>query len=202
MSEEEVKSMVIRPAMELKDAKTMFEQFESIKTKILGSQDTSKISGKTFVNKTGWRKIKTMFGLSEEILNSRREKEEDGAIRWIYRVRVKHDWTGIYADAEACCDTKEPFAFLNKQTGQLKPENMIMAMAQSRAFNRAISDLVGGGELEDDSEQNGLNNVPIPNVCAACNAKITDAEKKYSIDKYKKTLCRKCQEIINQDQAK
>ena len=39
--------------------------------------------------------------------------------------------------------------------------------------------------------------VPVSNRCAGCNGMITDAEKKYSITKFKKCLCRKCQSVVN-----
>lgn len=201
---EEEKSMIIMPAMDIRSAKSMFDGFQNIKTDLLTEQDKSIIAGKTFVNKSGWRKIKTMFGFDEEILNSQRFLDEDGTIRWVYRVRVKHAKTGIFADAEASCDTKEDYAFKSKQHKILKPENMIMAMAQTRAFNRAISDLVGGGEAEiqEDAEEEKPQpgsfgqEVKVPNKCSGCDKAISDAEKNYSIKAFNKTLCRACQEIV------
>ena len=82
--EEENKSLVVKPVMELKDAQEAFRNFQSIKTDVLGENDFSTIAGKQFVNKSGWRKIKTMFGFDEEILSSSRFLEEDSTIRWIY----------------------------------------------------------------------------------------------------------------------
>ena len=38
--------------------------------------------------------------------------------------------------------------------------------------------------------------IPVPNICAKCDAKITDMEKEYSIKKWHKTLCRKCQTMM------
>jgi len=206
----EGKSLAIKPIMEIKDAQDAFKKFEDIKSKVLTEADKSNIKNKTYVNKNGWRKIKTMFGISQEILESRREEDKSlsgkvETVRWIYKVRVKAR-NGMYADAEASCDTKEDFSFLNKKEGTQKPENMIMAMAQTRAFNRAISDLVGGGEtsVEDEAPANGAGefgkDVPVPNVCNGCNKKITDKVKEFSIKKYKKTLCMDCQKVVDEGQ--
>jgi len=140
--ENENKSLVLRPAMEISEAKVMFKSFEKIKSDVLSDSDISRIKNKTYVNKTGWRKIKTMFGLKEEILNSRREVDADGTMRRIYRVRVSSQpnekGNTFFSDAEGCCDTKEDFAFINKEKKLMKPENMIMAMAQTRAFKNVL----------------------------------------------------------------
>src|SRR3990167_5995435 len=128
--------LVVRPAMDLKVAKGLFDEFEKIKSDVLQESDVSTISGKTFVNKTGWRKIKTMFGCSEEILSRDRMIDADGTIRYIYRVRVKIHDNKFFADAEGMCDTNELFAYQSKNDylardkTKLKPENMLMAMAQ------------------------------------------------------------------------
>src|SRR3990167_4179593 len=121
--------LVVRPAMDLKVAKGLFDEFEKIKSDVLQESDVSTISGKTFVNKTGWRKIKTMFGCSEEILSRDRMVDADGTIRYIYRVRVKIHDNKFFADAEGMCDNNEAFSWADKAKTIKKPENMLMAMA-------------------------------------------------------------------------
>lgn len=203
VEKQEENSLALLPVMDIKGAQEAFKTFEKIKNEVLdAAKDISLIKGKSYVNKAGWRKIKTVFGISEEILSSRKEIDEDKTIRWIYRVRVIHKPTGISADAEASCDTKEEFSYLNKEKGTKKPENMIMAMAQTRGFNRAISDLVGGGDLLSAEDEQVIveevkDNTPPLSVCSKCNAEITGRVKEFSIKKYKRILCIECQKIAD-----
>jgi hypothetical protein len=150
---------VVQPAVSTDQALAHFQRFLEIKEKVLNDNDKEPIKGKPYIRKTGWRKIKTMFNLTEEILESKRERFEDGEVIYTYKVRVTAP-NGAFADAEMNCSTKEPF-------GRGKPESAVMAMAQTRAFNRAISDLVGGGEVSaeemagidtDDDRKNGNGN--------------------------------------------
>lgn len=191
-NKDEIKSLVIRPIMNIKEAKESFDNFEKIKQEVLKNGDMTKISGKNYVNKSGWRKIKTMFGFSEEILRSRKEIDKDGTIRWIYRVKVSSK-NGIFADAEASCDTKEDYAYRNKEKKIMKPENMIQAMAQTRSFNRAISDLVGGEGLSAEDEIEGNEEKPketkLKLKCADCGIELTEKVAKYSLQNYNKELC-------------
>ena len=128
---------IVQPAVNAAAALESFRKFQEIKDRVLTDKDKQKIANKPYINKSGWRKIKTIFNLTQEILKSKSVVEKD-KLKWIYRVRVTAK-NGAFADAEMSCDTAEPF-------GKNKTEAAIMAMAQTRAFNRAISDLVGGGE--------------------------------------------------------
>ncbi len=76
-------------------------------------------------------------------------------------------------------------------------------MAETRAVNRALrlynnigmcsTDELGGDKTEEETvHTEDLANVPVPNKCE-CGADITEAEKKYSIKFYNRTLCRQCQ---------
>lgn len=147
---------VVQPALSTEQALQHFRHFQEIKEQVLSAIDKVPVKGKPYICKSGWRKIKTMFNLTEHILESRRD-DFGGEILYTYRVRVSAP-NGAYADAEMSCSSKEPF-------GRGKPESAVMAMAQTRAFNRAISDLVGGGEvsaeeMSEDSPSNGGSSAP------------------------------------------
>lgn len=53
----------------------------------------------------------------------------------------------------------------------------------------------------NQSQSNSLE-APVPLVCAACQKKITEAEKEYSIKHFGKTLCRDCQKVVKDNPAK
>lgn len=189
-------SLVVAPAISADVAIKQFRAFAEIKNRVLVSEDKLPVNGKPFIRKTGWRKIKTIFNLSEEILSSRRELREEKDYSWIYKVRVMAP-NGVFADAEMSCDSTEEFAWQNKAKDTRKPECAIMAMAQTRAFNRAISDLVGGGECSaeeiGESREDTIPKDTHEFVCSECNAKISKKVYDYSQENNGKALCMTCQ---------
>ena len=185
---------IVMPAVTANEALKQFKAFQEIKDKILGENDTQKISGNDYVKKTGWRKIKTIFNLSQEIIDSKREENiEPKYIRWTYKVRVKAK-NGTFADAEMCCDSREKF-------GQGKPEAAVMAMAQTRAFNRAISDLVGGGEVSAEemdgvevrSEPRNVTPRPISEVVQSA---VKEANEKHTRPETPKCMATGCGKLL------
>lgn len=168
--EEQGKQVVVKPALSTDQALAHFNRFQEIKDRVLTEGDKLPIKGKPYIRKSGWRKIKTMFNLTEEILHSNRQVIENEVI-YTYRVRVKAP-NGAFVDAEMSCSNKEPF-------GRGKPEAAVMAMAQTRAFNRAISDLVGGGEVSAEELEgvpmNGSSEIQITQP----DAPVTEKQRKF-----------------------
>lgn len=196
---------IVKPVVSTADALEAFRAFQDIKEKVLSDDDKKAIKDKPYIRKTGWRKIKTIFNLSEEILQSSRTEfciDQNAHVRWTYRVRVKAE-NGVFADAEMSCDTTEEFAFLNKARTAMKPETMIQAMAQTRAFNRAISDLVGGGEVTaeeivEDTEvvDTKAQRLPEDLVCSKCNKEVSEKVAQYSMEKFGELICYNCQHSV------
>jgi hypothetical protein len=98
-----------------------------------------------FLKKSGWRKIARAFNLSFERLSSLVERTEDGSpVRaevWIRAVAPN----GQYGDGDGYCSIEE--GRFQTTGGRAKLENDLRATATTRAKNRAISDLVGMGEV-------------------------------------------------------
>lgn len=95
-----------------------------------------------FLKRSGWRKIALWFGLNLETQREEIDRDVNGhplRARVVYRA-IASD--GRYADGEGGCDTTER----NIQ----KPEHDLLATAATRAVNRAISNLVGLGEVSAD----------------------------------------------------
>jgi hypothetical protein len=96
------------------------------------------IQGKGFRKKMYWRAIARAFGLSLELLKE--EKIEDGA-DWGYVVTYRAcAAAGAFADGDGSCFASE------KRSGNDSIHN-VRSHAHTRAKNRAISDLVGFGEV-------------------------------------------------------
>lgn len=122
----------------------IFDEFRSAKSRILSPEDftevtirdkrTGELKRKKIILKSGWRKIKLFFGLSSEILEIRREKDGDKII-YICKARVSTQG-GISSEAVGICSSDEPGkSFMN--------EYVLSSIAQTRAINKAIADLVG-----------------------------------------------------------
>jgi len=105
--------------------------------------------------KSAWRKLAKFYGVSTEILE--KECEEDGT--WSYTVRA---WQGsVTTTAEGSCSPKP---------GSSKHD--IRATAHTRAKSRAISDLIGFGQVSAEEIQH--NNDPAPRQIVPSEAKVID----------------------------
>ncbi len=106
---------------------------------------------KQFVKKSGFRKLAKAFGLSVEILSSTIERDADGSPLRAAVVARAIAPNGQAQDGDGYCDVAEE-RFENARS-RVKLENDLRATATTRAKNRAISDLVGMGEVSAEEMQ-------------------------------------------------
>ncbi|MGC8578208.1 MAG: hypothetical protein ACP5M7_09505, partial [Thermoproteota archaeon] len=95
------------------------------------------IKDRKYVKKSGWLKYALACGISLE-LRSERVEEKEGEVIYHYTYRAIAP-NGRFADAVGSASSKER-AFVREV-------HDVRALAQTRAMERAISNLVGGGEL-------------------------------------------------------
>lgn len=109
----------------------------------------------SFVKKSGWRKIAKAFGLSVSRVESGVERDAEGNPVRAFAVYRATAPNGQSQDGDGYCSADEP-RFQNER-GRQKLENDMRATATTRAKNRAISDLVGMGEVsaEEMPERQG-----------------------------------------------
>lgn len=117
----------------------MIKAFDYFKANALSKNDVVEIQGKPFVKKSGWSKYALACNVSTELRDERVE-ERNGHRIYHFTYRAIHLPSGRYADAVGTASEAE------KKTWN-HPEHDIRTLAQTRAFNRAISNLVGGGEV-------------------------------------------------------
>jgi len=127
--------------------------FQELKQKVLDANDTVTISGKQYIKRSGWRKIAMAFNISTEVVKIEREKIDDKTyvVRVIARARAPG---GRVSEEAGVCDSTE-FERGNLQ-GTL---HNIETKAVTRAINRAISNLVGGGEVSAEEIIKGPDEV-------------------------------------------
>jgi len=167
---------LVRPVEDIDAVIDVYNQFETIKEELLDSQsDITKIGSNYHINKSGWRKISTAFNLSLEMLKSHRVVE-DGVVKYVVTARAVAPNGKSTTGSGVCGSNESNFMekLVDKGAGREKAEqeaddpdsvllvdgwyrelknprevndHNLMATAETRAKNRAISDLVGGGEV-------------------------------------------------------
>lgn len=128
---------IVTPNVEA--TKNVMRQFQQLKENVLDDNDIVIIQGKKFIKRSGWRKIALAFNITTEIKSIEREKTEDN---YIVRVTARAIAPNGRVSEEIGISEMKEF------TGNLKGTmHNIESKAVTRAINRAISNLVGGGEL-------------------------------------------------------
>lgn len=132
------------------DADEVSEAMKAYQEVLRASLDPSDWQGSpgqrgSFVKKSGWRKIAKAFGLSVTMVDAGVERDDEGnPVRAWAVYRAAHP-NGQQQDGDGYCSVDES-RFANVK-GRQKLENDLRTTAATRAKNRAISDLVGMGEV-------------------------------------------------------
>lgn len=163
---------LVRPVANVEEVAEVYQQFESIKEGLLKEEDTQQIgAGKNktrFITKSGWRKIATAFNVSVDV-TAKERSVEDGVVVWRVKARatapngkVTESWSScasnesnhmeyIKDQSQDFSDEDDVFKVDGKFRRLKHPREVndhdILATAETRAKNRAISDLVGGGSV-------------------------------------------------------
>ena len=143
---------VVEQYLSVDQAVKHYEEFEALKTKLLKEEDYQKIADKFFIKKSGWRKLALVFNVTDAIVYAKRIDREDSTFLWEFTVKATAP-NGRTTEAIGSCDSRErKFAHL---------EHDVKATAHTRAKSRAISDLIGAGEVsaEEMDPPNEVKNV-------------------------------------------
>jgi hypothetical protein len=134
---------VIRPVASAEEVLAAWQQFQDVKRSLLTLDDYQEIQGRARIKKSGWRKIAAAFGISDQILcEERREHGTPGQAGYYFVWEIRSRAVapnGRYVDAVGSCASNERrFAHVDHD---------VRAVAHTRSKNRAVADLVGGGEV-------------------------------------------------------
>ncbi len=129
---------MIRPLATADAILENWQAFVELKRTILDVTDYQDVAGRKFIKKSGWRRIAAAFGISDEIVHEERRELDGVGFVWEVTARAIAP-NGRYAEGMGSCSSSErKFAHV---------QHDVRAMAHTRAKNRAISDLVGGGDV-------------------------------------------------------
>lgn len=160
---------IVKPVENIDEVVEVYDQFDEIKKRLLSSGDVTKIGSNNHINKSGWRKIATAFNLSVETMEVSNIVDE-GVVKYMVKARATAPngktvtGTGMCASNESNhmetldkgkpddADERDDIMKVDGKWRRLKDpqevnEHNIIATAETRAKNRAISDIVGGGEV-------------------------------------------------------
>lgn len=148
----ERRSEVIRP-LNADQLAASFAEYQALLHKLLDDSDYQDAgSDGKFPKKSAWRKIATAFDLDVELIGEEVERDGNGRI-----LRSKHTAratspSGRVMEADGYCTVDE---FTGRRASNPKLENDLRGTASTRAKNRAISDLVGMGEVSAEEVSAG-----------------------------------------------
>lgn len=115
---------------------------------LIGPNDVQQESGREFKKKSAWRKLARHFRISTSVVDIHKQWTEDGDFIATVTVRGTAPW-GQHADAVGACATSEA-------TGRrVITIADALATAETRATNRATSNLIAMGEVSAEEMPKG-----------------------------------------------
>ncbi|KKL20852.1 hypothetical protein LCGC14_2451320 [marine sediment metagenome] len=129
---------IVRPAVTPDEALKAWKEYQELKKKIIEKSDVQRIGKDDFLKKSYWRKLKTFFNLQVGCVKEHHFTDESQVLHFMVIYRATHP-NGSYADGDGACSSNEK--------GLTKSFHNTRAIAHTRAFNRSVSNLVGGGEV-------------------------------------------------------
>ncbi len=135
-------SGIIAPVVaKAEEAIKAWQLFTELKEKLLTKEDYYLVGSKLHPGRTGWRKLALFFGLSSPEIVEERRWERNGEFGYDFVVRVVAPNGQEMVGVGSCSQG-------DVRKSKMDPtEHNVRSKAQTRALNRAIADLIGGGEL-------------------------------------------------------
>lgn len=150
-------SAIVMPAVSVQEALESWEAYLELKQAIAKPSDVQTVmqrgQEKQFYKKSYWRKIATFFNLSVEAVEGTQVVHQLGSGQYAVSVEYKAVApNGRTASGDGHCGTDESGKDNFMQ---------IAGIAHTRGFNRAVSNLVGGGEVSAE-EMDAVHDSPAP----------------------------------------
>ena len=151
---------LVAPVCSVEESVRIFKEFERAKSKVLSGGDVLWIGadgrpnidgqGSPHIKRSGWRKLARFFGLSWDIEDIEKLPMEHGGYMYKVRVKVWHP-AGASVISEGVATSHDSF-FTKGGRKEADEENVLMK-AQTVAVNRAISDILGSGEVSGEERE-------------------------------------------------
>lgn len=166
---------VVRPLVSADEAVMQWNEYQALVRKIIGESDIQSFTEdghqRSFIKKSGWQKLATYYGISIAMVDERLFHKHDPTI--CLRVRLPDK----FGDAKDCgcavvgaryvVRATAPngrsvegiglATFNEKRARYVRVEHDLAGKAYTRAVNRAISAMVGAGEVSAEEKADELD---------------------------------------------
>lgn len=173
----EAPSAIVKPAVSSQEALEAWNAYLDLKKKIVEENDIQEIQGEIFLKKSYWRKIATFFNLTVDLVSESHEII-NGELVWNFACKATAP-NGRSAIGTGSCSAYEKATYIDGKPCQKKvtkwgerngkkfpvewewapaqPNSIhnVRTTAETRAWNRAVSNLVGGGEVSAEEVSQG-----------------------------------------------
>lgn len=129
--------------VDVKKAKEQWKNYIDLTQELLVDSDYQEIGGKKYKKKSAWRKYARFFNITDRIVDERIKRDDKGnVLEAIYIVEAQAP-NGRTTQGIGMASKNEPKKFFSK-------DHDIVGTAMTRAKSRAISDLIGSGEVSSE----------------------------------------------------
>ncbi|WP_296885099.1 hypothetical protein [uncultured Methanobrevibacter sp.] len=148
--------------VDVEAAEAFMNNYQELVKALLDKSDYQKIGKNNFKKKSAWRKLATAFNISDEIIKEEITRDESGQIisaTYYVKATLPNGRSGIgigacsifdkirYNDTGKYPADSEDVSHFELRGRFSNAEHDIPSTAHSRAKNRAISDLIGAGDV-------------------------------------------------------
>lgn len=148
-------SMLVRPVATADEMRGAITEYEALKAAILRPGDIQVIKGRPHVKKAGWLRIARAFGISCAPVESHYILDDDND-DWGYEVIMRATApNGAEMTGDGAC-------WASEKHESMRTRHNVRAHAFTRATNRAISNLVGAGEVSAEELTDYIDADPAP----------------------------------------
>lgn len=134
--------ILLRPVAPVAELVSAWKEYQELTKQLLDKTDYCNISGKPYKKKSAWRKYGKAFSLSVNVTSRKIDRNKEGDI-------IRAETT---VDVVAPNGQRFPGygAVGIKEKKFAHPEHDMPTLADTRAINRGISDIIGAGEVSAD----------------------------------------------------
>ncbi len=138
----------------IQEQRQLAAAYDAACSALIGPNDVQVEGGRSFKKKSAWRKLARHFGISTSVVSVQKDSiGESGFFLATVTVRAAAPW-GQFAEAVGACGTDEATGRRVITTADA------IATAETRATNRAVSNLVAMGEVSAEEMSKGGNGQP------------------------------------------
>jgi hypothetical protein len=198
------------------DAKAMMKMYQEYVSALIGQDDLMLIQNKQFKKKSAWRKLAMANSLSVRVVDERREELPHGDYAYHFVCEATHPNGRVTSGSGSCTAYEKAqlkdnkwvkYDSYSKTWKEAQPNSLhnVRSTAETRAWNRAVSNMIAAGEVSaEEVDQGQHHNVIEVNPtkttahesewhCSQCGIPVSQKVMEFSHGKFNKILCFECQ---------